>query len=171
MKTGSLLSVAGSVICFAAPSFAQQKETVEQRISHQRDLLGNPKALGEFGVVGMKVDEAFNRNDASAVAALFTEDGVLAAPDGMFYGRRAIEKGLPKDEFQHWHTQNIVKTVDRVNADGNEVGARGTWSLNYQRNPFHTLRNVDGTFSWVIVREGGHLEDSQGYRERVHREI
>jgi hypothetical protein len=51
MKTGSLLSVAGSVICFAVPAFAQQKETVEQRISHQRDLLGNPKALGEFGVV------------------------------------------------------------------------------------------------------------------------
>jgi hypothetical protein len=116
MKTGSLLSVAGSVICFAVPAFAQQKETVEQRISHQRDLLGNPKALGEFGVVGMKVDEAFNKNDASAVAALFTEDGVLAAPDGMFYGRRAIEKGFPKDEFQHWRTQSIVKTVDRVNA-------------------------------------------------------
>jgi hypothetical protein len=61
MKTGSLLSVAGSVICFAVPAFAQQKETVEQRISHQRDLLGNPKALGEFGVVGMKVDEAIQQ--------------------------------------------------------------------------------------------------------------
>ena len=109
----SLLALVSLVISFAVPASAQQKDTVEQRITHQRDLLGDAKALGEFGVLGMKVDEAFNKSDASAVAALFTEDGVLEAPNGMFYGRRAIEKGLPKDEFQHWRTQNIVKTVDR----------------------------------------------------------
>jgi len=42
----------------------------------------------------MKADEAFNKNDATAVAALFTEDAVLVASDGMFYGRQAIDKRL-----------------------------------------------------------------------------
>jgi hypothetical protein len=33
-----------------------------------------------------------NKNNAAAVAALFTEDGVLLASDGMFSGRQDIEK-------------------------------------------------------------------------------
>jgi ketosteroid isomerase-like protein len=56
--------------------------------------LGDAKALGEFAVLGMKEDEAFKKNDAGALAALFTEDAVLVAPDGMFYGRQAIEKRM-----------------------------------------------------------------------------
>jgi ketosteroid isomerase-like protein len=38
----------------------------------------------------MKEEEAFNRNDAGAVAALFTEDAVLVAQEGLFFGREAI---------------------------------------------------------------------------------
>jgi hypothetical protein len=33
-----------------------------------------------------------NKNNAAAVAARFTEDGVLLASDGMFSGRQDIEK-------------------------------------------------------------------------------
>ena len=36
--------------------------------------------------------EACGRNDAAAVAALFTEDALLVAPDGMSSGRQNIEK-------------------------------------------------------------------------------
>ena len=48
--------------------------------------------LDEFGILATKEDAVFSKSDASALAALFTEDGVLVAPDGMFFGRQAIEK-------------------------------------------------------------------------------
>ena len=142
MKTHLVVALVGLSIGFALPAFAQQKDTVD------------PKTDQQIRVLAAKYDEAYNKHDSVAVAALYTEDGVYATRHGTYHGRRAIEKGLAKDEFQHWRTQNIVKTVDRVIADGNEVRVRGTWSLNYQRNPFDTLRNADGTFSWVMVREG-----------------
>ena len=87
-----VIAIAELAIGFAMPVLAQQKDTVEQRITHQRDLLGDANALGEFGELGLKLDDAYNRNDAAAVAELFTEDGVLLAPDGMFSGRQDIEK-------------------------------------------------------------------------------
>jgi uncharacterized protein (TIGR02246 family) len=130
----------GSVICLIGPTFAQ--DTVD------------PRTMQQIHALTTKYEQAYNKHDSAAVAALYTEDGVYATRHGTYHGRRAIEKGLAKDEFQHWRTQNIVKTLNRVIADGNEVHARGTWSLNYQRNPLDTLRNADGTFSWVIVREG-----------------
>jgi len=35
----------------------------------------------------MKYDEAFNKNDAAALAAFYTEDGMLVTPHGTFHGR------------------------------------------------------------------------------------
>ena len=78
-------------ISFALPTFAQQKDRGDAGTVQQRDLVGVPEALGEFSVLWMKEDEAYN-NNAAALAPLFTEDAVLLAPDGMFFGRQAIEK-------------------------------------------------------------------------------
>jgi hypothetical protein len=95
----SLLALVSLVISFSPTIFAQQKDTADAPIVQQRDLLGDAKALGEFGELSLKLDEAYNKNDASAVAALFTEDAVLVAPDGMFSGRQDIEKRYA-DTFQ-----------------------------------------------------------------------
>jgi uncharacterized protein (TIGR02246 family) len=40
----------------------------------------------------MKYDEAFNKKDADAVAALYTVDAVYVAQHGTSHGRQAIEK-------------------------------------------------------------------------------
>jgi hypothetical protein len=105
MKIRSLLTLVGLAIRFAVPVLAQQKDTADPRMVQQRDLLGVAKALGEFGVLGIKVDEAFNKNDASAVAALFTEDGVLVAPDGMFLRsaghREKVCRHVPPVAYHH----------------------------------------------------------------------
>src|SRR5215469_13571763 len=101
MKTCLIVALAGLAISFALPTFAQQKDTADARIAEQHDLIGEPKALDEFGVLSTKLDEAFTNKDAAAVAALFTEDGVLVAPDGIFSGRQAIEKRY-EDTFQRW---------------------------------------------------------------------
>jgi uncharacterized protein (TIGR02246 family) len=45
-------------------------------------------------MLSQKLDEAYNKNDAAAVAALFTQDALLVTPDGMFSGRQDIEKGM-----------------------------------------------------------------------------
>jgi uncharacterized protein (TIGR02246 family) len=39
-----------------------------------------------------KLNDAWNNNDASALAALFTKDAVLVNDTGPIYGRDAIEK-------------------------------------------------------------------------------
>ena len=101
MKIRLLLALVGLAISFALPTFAQQKDTADPRIAQQRDLVGDPKALDEFGALATKQSEAFTNKDAAAVAALFTEDAVLVAPDGMFSGRQAIEKRY-EDTFQRW---------------------------------------------------------------------
>jgi uncharacterized protein (TIGR02246 family) len=151
MKTGSLLAVAGSVICFALPVFAQKKNTADSKIVQQRDLLGNPKALGEFGVLGMKVDEAFKNNDASAVAALFTEDGVLVAPDGMFYGRQAIEKRYT-DTFQRWPITTFSSQRCQLNAIDNAVWAVGEWWSTIQSETGPKFEG--GYWSAIYIHEG-----------------
>ena len=92
MKIRSVVALVGLAISFALPTFAQQKDTADPRIVQQRDLLGVAKALDEFGEFHQALDVAYNKNDAAAVAALFTKDALLVEPDGMFSGRQAIEK-------------------------------------------------------------------------------
>jgi uncharacterized protein (TIGR02246 family) len=86
------------LLCRPSPN---TKTTTDPKVAQQRNLLGDVKAIGEFSALSMKEEEAFNRNDAGAVAALFTEDAVLVAPEGLFFGRQAIEKRYA-DVFRRW---------------------------------------------------------------------
>ena len=63
MKIPSLIALAGLVIGFIVPTFAQQKDTGDQELRQVADSLAR------------KLDEAWNNNDAAAAAALYTEDG------------------------------------------------------------------------------------------------
>ena len=93
MKTCLLPALVVLAISFALPTYAQQKDVAEPSIVQQRDLLGDIKAIAEFGDLHRKLDQAYDNNDAAAVAALFTEDGLFGAPDGMFSGRQNIREG------------------------------------------------------------------------------
>jgi uncharacterized protein (TIGR02246 family) len=99
MKTRLLLAVAGLAIGSALPTFAQQKETVD------------PKIIEQLDAKGKKYDEAVNNNDAAAVAALFTEDGVVVGNSGPSYGRQAIEKWYAVT-FQAWRPKNHMGKID-----------------------------------------------------------
>jgi uncharacterized protein (TIGR02246 family) len=72
-------------ISFTFTAFAQQKNTVDPKIEQQIRALMS------------KYDNAINRHDAAAVAALYTQDGVSGTSGmphfGSFHGRQAIEKG------------------------------------------------------------------------------
>jgi ketosteroid isomerase-like protein len=116
MKTRLVVALVGLAIGFTVPTFAQQKDTVDSKIAQQIRMLA------------MKYDETFTRNDAAAVATLFSEDAVLSGPHGRFSGRQAIEKFHGEQVFGYWHVSNRVTTVDRVISVRNEVRASGRWS-------------------------------------------
>ena len=152
MKTRFLLALVGLAISFTLPTFAQQTNTPDPRIAQQRDLLGDPKALDEFGVLATKQSEAFTNNDAAAVAALFTEDAVLVAPDGIFSGKQAIEKRY-EDTFQRWPFTQFNDPRDcHLEAIDNAVWSYGEWGGTLQGEAGPVF--VKGYFSAIYVREG-----------------
>jgi hypothetical protein len=101
MKHVLLGVLLGLAIGFAVPAFAQQKDTPDPQLRQQ------------FEANDKKLDEAWNNNDAAAVAALFTENAVLVTPKGPIYGREAIEKyyaGLFQKEHFSGHLTYTVAT-------------------------------------------------------------
>ena len=118
MKMRILLALAGLAIGFAVPVLAL-------------NFSGDVKALGEFNALGMKYDEAYNKNDAVALAALFVEDAVVVTDTGPIYGREAIEKQYA-DVFQKWHYSNHIDKRDQysphiMRTAGNEPWSDGEW--------------------------------------------
>jgi uncharacterized protein (TIGR02246 family) len=86
----------------------------------------DPKTIEQFDEFNKKFDEAFNNNDAAALAAFFTEDAVQVTPEGPIYGREAIEKRYA-DLFKHFHVSNHLNTVDEEwrNGDATDNRPRG----------------------------------------------
>jgi ketosteroid isomerase-like protein len=70
----------GLAISFAVPGFAQQKETVD------------PQIIEQLAALGEKIREAWNNNDAAALAATYTEDAIVVHDTGRVHGREAIGK-------------------------------------------------------------------------------
>jgi ketosteroid isomerase-like protein len=152
MKTPFLPALAGLIISVAFPAFAQEKDRLDPGVVQQRDLLGNAKALGEFGALRIKADEAFNKNDAGAVAALFTEDAVLVASDGMFCGRSAIEKRFA-DIFEKWPITTFSSQMcHQLNAIDNAVWSAGEWWSSRQSRTGPKFES--GCWSAIYVRDG-----------------
>jgi uncharacterized protein (TIGR02246 family) len=141
MKTHLVLAPVGLAIGFALPTFAQQKDTVDPKIAQQIRVLAS-----NFGA-------ACNRNDAAAVAALYSQDGFVVLPwGGGFHGRQAIEKGFA-GVFQSWHPSSQISKLDRLKAAGNEVRSSGRWShTTYETGGAPSKR--EGSFAWIMVREG-----------------
>jgi ketosteroid isomerase-like protein len=93
-------------ICFAVPTFAQQKEPTPSEQDRQQ-LHAHVK----------KSDEAWNNNHAAALAATFTEDAANVTNKGPIYGREATEKHYA-DLFKQFHVSNHLNTVDGEGSNG-----------------------------------------------------
>jgi ketosteroid isomerase-like protein len=116
-----LLSVlAGLVLSFTVPAFAQEKDAAD------------PKTTEELHAFSQKVNEAWNHNDAIALAALFTEDAVLVEDTGPIYGREAIEKHY-QEVFEKMHFSNHLDVADQysphmLGTTGHEAWSNGVWT-------------------------------------------
>ena len=124
-----LVAITGFAVSSVVTTLGQQKDKVDPPISEQRDLLGIPNALEVFGELSGKLDDAYNNKDAEAAAALFTEDAALVTPDGMIFGRQAIQKRFA-DTFQRWPITGFLSRRERLqlNAIDNAVWSVGEWS-------------------------------------------
>ena len=131
--------VVGLAIGFVLPTVAQQKDAFD------------PKQ--QIRVLAKKHDDAVNKRDPVAVAALYTQDGVLTTYDhGSFRGRKAIENVYARWYFKRQFS-NYFTTVNRVTAVGNQIRSTGTWSATPQNVNGVPTKDV-GHYSWVVVREG-----------------
>jgi ketosteroid isomerase-like protein len=100
-------------ISFVLPTFAEEKNTVDSEVRQQIEA------------VLMKYDEAFNKLDAVAVAALFTRDAVEVlgweTGGGAATGQQAIEKRYARD-LAGGMNNHVTKLV-QVYPIGSEVCA------------------------------------------------
>src|SRR5215469_15475305 len=132
MTPSSAAALLGLAISFALPTFGQQKDAIAGT-AQQRDLLSSAKAIDEFGDLHRKLDEAYDKNDAAAVAALFTEDGLFVAPEGMFSGRQNI-KSWHAETFQRSPIIDFNCSRERrhLGAIDNAVWSAGQWASTSQ---------------------------------------
>jgi uncharacterized protein (TIGR02246 family) len=112
----------------------------------------DPKTVEELREFTAKHSEAYTKHDATAYAAFFTEDAVLVTPEGMIYGRQAIEKKYA-ELFDQWHPTDYVVKVEQVNTIGNEAWKIGEWSCTLQTEggPYP----ISGYFASIHVRVDG----------------
>jgi uncharacterized protein (TIGR02246 family) len=155
MKMRSAVALVVLATNFALATLAKQRDTVDPQIAQQ------------IRALNIKYDEAYNRNDAAAVAALYTEDAILVTPRGTISGRQAIDKWYAEYVFRQEQSTNHVTKVDRVVVVGNEVRSSGKWSCNFREHGGNT-KQAQGRYSWVLVREGDAWKIRKGtYREFV----
>ena len=143
METRLLFALVGLAISLALLTFAQQTSTPD------------PQLRQRYIALVKKYDDALNKNDAAAVAALFAEDGVFVTDRGPVIGRPAIEK-WHADLFTQFHLSNSLITVDEdsphmIGTAGNELWATGTWSATIQGQNSGPIQIK--TY-WSVIREG-----------------
>jgi ketosteroid isomerase-like protein len=121
MKTRSLRVVVGLAFCFALPLLAQESDTVSPETSQQIEA-------------ALKMREkAINKNDAAAVAALYTQDAASIrsweSEGGLVSGQQAIEKRYATELASS--PGEFVDKLARVCPAGNEMCAisEGSWGL------------------------------------------
>ena len=106
-------------LLFAAPSFAQEKDKVDPEVRQQIEA-----ALTKF-------DEAFNKNDATATAALYTQDAAEVwsewSAGGLAFGQQAIEKRHATNFASN--PGKLSHKLVQLHAIGNEICAISEWSM------------------------------------------
>jgi uncharacterized protein (TIGR02246 family) len=145
-KTGLVVALVGLAISFALPAVAQQTNTPDPQLREQLVALTK------------KFDEAWNNNDAAALAALYTQDAVEVTDHGPIYGREAIVKHWA-DVFKQVHFGNHLLNIDQnsphvIGTDGKTVWENGEMSLSYQVKGGNPVE-IKGYHSSIAVLEDG----------------
>ena len=145
MKIRLLLTLVGLAISFALPTFAQQKQSTP----NEQDRQWLEAHLKKF-------DEAWNNNDAAALASFYAEDAVIVTNTGPIYGREAIEKWYA-DLFQKLHISNHIAKADQYSphmiGTTDKAWSNGEWSTTVQAQNGKPFQEK-GYWSAILVRDG-----------------
>jgi uncharacterized protein (TIGR02246 family) len=116
----------------------------------------DPQTIEQLHANSKRFVEAFNNNDAAAVAAFYTEDAVLATSIGPVYGRQAIEKWYA-DLFKAVHPKNYIEKRDpnslRIIGTADNIASIGEWSDTLQGQNGEAIQ-AKGYWSVIETREG-----------------
>ena len=83
----------------------------------------------QLDVINRQLDEAVNKHDAVAAAALHTEKATIVTPLGTFSGRYGIEK-YSTDVFQRYNPSDQLIKISYVYAFGDNLCAIGESAVN-----------------------------------------
>ena len=144
MKIRLLFALVGLAVSFALPTYAQQTNTPDPKLRER--FISRFKALSD----------AFDKNDAAAVAANFTGNAILLTWFGEFWGRQAIEHWYA-ELFKEVQASNNLVTVDEdsphtLGTASNELWATGKWSQTLRGQNASMERK--GYWSAVAILEG-----------------
>jgi ketosteroid isomerase-like protein len=95
-----------------------------------------------------KYADAVNKNDATAIAALFMEDGVFVTPEGILVGREAIKTAYQEQFKSRSVSDAVIKGVD-VHVAGNLAWTFGQFSDSTNRGNWGALDERNGD-TWSI---------------------
>jgi hypothetical protein len=129
MKMPFILTLAGLAITVAAPALAQEQNSVDPEIRQQIEA------------VTKKREEAYNKYDAVAYAAFYTQDAIdvwsWLSEGGAAVGLPAIVKRY-EAEFASYPTKQSFKVV-QVYAIGNEICAVGEFTHYHMYGKGHSV--------------------------------
>jgi ketosteroid isomerase-like protein len=139
------VALVGLAISLATPTFAQKATTPDPQLRQMIDTFAE------------KYAEAVNHNDAAAIAAFYTEDGVFVTSEGPKYGRGAILK-FYADLFRQFHFSNYTSRADRysphgIGTAGNETLEIGEWSCTIEGQGGSPIE-LKGYYSSIDIRVG-----------------
>ena len=124
----------------AAPALAQGTATTQQDGKQVADNIESRWMAG------------YNAGNASAVAALFAEDGTLSTQTGaVLNGPQAIQDALTARIKAGW--PKITTTVLQANAVGDTAWLLGEYA--YTGSGANTGKQFRGHFAKVLTRDGG----------------
>jgi uncharacterized protein (TIGR02246 family) len=133
MKMRLLLTLAGFAISFVVPALAQEQNTVD------------PEVRQQIEAVLAKYEDAYNKNDAAAIATLYTTDAaeVFEKGGGSVSGREAIQQWYAS-QFASSPIKLSLKLV-QVYAIGDDVCAVSEFNRQF--------RSGKGYNAKILVRE------------------
>jgi uncharacterized protein (TIGR02246 family) len=148
MKMRFLLALTGLAIGLTLPALAQQAEPSPGTQAQGAETAPSEPDRQQLEALASRYAEAANRHDAAAIAALFTEDGLLVSPEQIVSGRPAIEK-LYRDTFNAAAVSDTGVKTTELHAAGELVWAVGQWRNNTQQGHWGAVDERRGG-AWQI---------------------
>ena len=114
----------------------------------QEVTMMDAKTFQSLEAASKQYDEAFNKNDAHAIAGLFTPDAVEVGPEGLAYGELAIERRYA-DGFAKWHQNDRQNTIDRAYMLGDAAVVVSRFNVGSAKGYAVSLNKLEGD-QWKI---------------------